>query len=119
MPAATFNLTGQHIIEQGVPYTLLVRYPGSWVGVVAKSQIRKTYESLEVLAEFALWSVMYDPAIDKTLVSLLLTATQTRLLPVPLPSEHWVYDVAIEIAGEPLRLSQGKVHVSPGATRYA
>jgi hypothetical protein len=116
MPAATFNLTGRHIIEQGVPYSLLLRYPGNLVGAVVSSQIRKSYGGLEVLANFTVGSMIYDPLIDKTLIPLSLSVAQTRLLPVPLPSEHWVYDVMIQIGDELMRSFQGKVHVSAGAT---
>jgi hypothetical protein len=118
MPAAIFNLTGQHIIEQGVPYTLLLRCPGNLVGAVVSSQICKTSGG-ELLATFTVGELIYDATIAKTLISLTLSATQTQGIPVPLPSEHWRHDVLIDIGGEMLRVQQGKVHVSPGVTDHA
>jgi hypothetical protein len=114
MPAAIFNLTGQHIIEQGVPYTLLLHYPGNLVGAVVTSEIRNL--AGELLAAFTVGDLVYDPAIAKTLIPLTLSATQTQSIPVPLPSEHWRHDVLIDIGGEVLRVQQGKVHVSPEVT---
>lgn len=116
MPAATVDLDGDRIIEQGSYWSLEILYPGNVMGAYLRGQIRKGYGG-EAIAELQLLQPDYDEDADKTRFTLFLRAGTTAKMPLPLNGEFWRYDVLLYLPNEdPRRLLQGKVFVSPGIT---
>lgn len=117
MTAATFDLNGDSIIEQGSYWSLTIRHPGNLAGASLKGQIRRDYKS-ESLQSFRFTPFTYDADTDKSMALMFLNSGQTQLLPMPTTSAgFWRYDVKLyRPSQDPIRLIQGKVYVSPGIT---
>lgn len=117
MPAATLDLVGEQIIEQGSFWKLTLRYPGNVEGGRIRGQIRKDFAG-ELLASFQFAGGVYNAEQDKTAYELFLRAQSTESIPVPPVGQFWLYDVLFIAPGQtdPIRILQGKVAVSPGIT---
>jgi len=108
---ATFRRTLELQDAEGEPYAL--------TGATAKAQIRETYSSDEVIAEF---EIQIDEPAGKITFS--MEPEDTAAIDVPAakdhrrPSKFFIYDLELtEADGTVTRLIQGTVEVSPEATR--
>lgn len=116
MVAAALDLNGDRIIEEGSFWSLEIRHPGDLTGAFIKGEIKRGY-NLEKLGSFRFLPIEYDAVTNKSIITLYLTATDTKRLTVP--TEYWVYDVLLVVPGSvesPVRMLQGKVFVSEGVT---
>ncbi len=116
MVAAVLDLNGDRIIEEGSFWNLEIRHPGNIQDSFIKGEIKRAYNG-EKLATFRSLPIEYDPVLGKSTITLYLTASDTRRMPVP--EDFWVYDVLLFTPGavdSPVRMLQGKVYVSEGVT---
>ena len=117
MTAATLNLTGNFIIEQGAYWQLQIVHPGDLSNAYLKGQIRRIYGG-EVLADFRFDAPDYDAGSNETLFTIYLNASQTLKFPAPDEDDNWRYDILLfDGRNDPVRLLQGSVELSLGVTR--
>lgn len=116
MPAATFNLTGDNVIEQGSGWEILIKHPGNMTQSSMKAQIRPHFDG-NVLAEFRFDAPTFNVQLGQTTFRMWLAASQTQKLNPTKPNEPYRYDVLMygSLNG-PIRILQGTVEVSPGVT---
>ncbi|MBE9179108.1 hypothetical protein IQ268_11100 [Oculatella sp. LEGE 06141] len=114
MPAATFHLRNESLVEQGSFWSVKLRYPGNVVGARLKGQIKKRIGG-DLVGEFKFTTVGFLEGANQTEFLMSLGAAVTQK--IPMPETFHVYDVKITLTGkEPVRLIQGQVEVSPGVT---
>lgn len=114
-------------IKQGSTYTRTIRFPGNYSGYTAKGEIRDNYLHAAgvVLATFGFGTLVYNATDDKTDIPLILTYTQTALLPVtkyqgtgsPSVNNALVYDIELTDTVEVVPVVDASfVQVKPQAT---
>lgn len=114
MTAATLDLTGDSIIEQGSYWSLMIKYPGNVETAQIRGQIKENFGG-KILASFHFQEPFFDEDINKTVFLGYLFAAETRKIPVP--AQHHVYDWLMYLENQdPFRLLRGNVFVSPGVT---
>lgn len=121
MPAATVNLTGDRMIEQGASWRLLLLWNGdsspiNLTGYTARMQIRKSATSSAALLELTTENSRITLGGVAGTITLTLTAADTAAI-------TWtsgVYDLElVDSGGGVRRLIQGAVRVSREVTRTA
>lgn len=116
MVAAALDLAGDRIIEENSFWSLVIRYPGNIAESFLKGQIKRAYNG-EKLGEFRFLPVEYDAISSQSIITMYLTANDTKRIPVP--DDYWLYDVLLFTPGavdSPVRMLQGKVYMSQGVT---
>jgi hypothetical protein len=113
--AQILDLYGEYAIEQGVPYSLTLRYPGNVASAVFTMKVRKSPRSTALINATAT-SATFDSGTGKTTIVFSLTAAVTGGLPNQnlQALERWVYDVQGKNgSADPFRVCQGKVALNP------
>lgn len=114
MTAATYDLNGEAIIEQGAFWSLTIRYPGSVVDGYFRGQIKTDFGG-DLVADIRNDPPTFSAVNDETSIRFYLNASQTKQIQVP--DDFYRYDIIMFPPNrDPIRLLQGKVFVSPGVT---
>ena len=116
MAAATLNLVGEAAIEQGAYWSLWIYYPGMVQSARLRAQMRPGFDGT-VLAEFRFDQGIYDSQANRTGFKMWLSSGQTKKLTPAPDNAPYRYDVLFYgSTGEPDRILQGIVEISPGVT---
>lgn len=113
MAIVNLDLSGAYVIRQKYEWRLAIYYPGNVGNAALWGQIWSAYEPGQSLAAFTFERTAYDPVLNRTKLSAMLSAFTTGNL-APTGSGFYVYEISISL---PRRGSQpllaGKVHVLP------
>jgi hypothetical protein len=123
MPAATFNFTGRHVLEQGASLTRTLKLTKKGVvwnltGYTAKLQVKNDYSSdtsIITLTSEPDGGLVVDGANGT--ITIFFSVADILLL---VHSKAYVYDLLIVDPGaltKPKKIIKGEVFAEPGVTR--
>jgi len=117
MAAGKLNL----IIEQGTTYTKTLTFkdgagvPLDITGWTFDGQIRRTYNSSDILASFTF--VILNQVTNTGEVELSLTDTETMAIPADYKVSNYVYDIETTVGSVVTRVVEGNVSFSAEVTK--